>query len=372
MNTAFPQHTSHPLLARLGLRLPIIQAPMAGVSTAAMAAAVSEAGGLGSLGVGAMDAEGARQVIRETRALTARPFNINLFCHAPAQPDAERESGWLAYLASAFAEFGATPPANLREIYKSFVVDDEMYQMLLEEKPAVVSFHFGLPPQDRIDALRAAGIVLLASATSLQEARLIEAAGIDAVVAQGIEAGGHRGVFDTAAEDEGLGTFALVRLLVARTRLPVIAAGGIMDGAGIAAALALGAVAAQLGTAFVATDESAADAAYRSALTATETRPTTLTRAISGRATRGFTSHFTRLGTAAGAPAIPDYPVTYDAGKALHAAAKAKGVSDYAAQWAGQAVPLARAMPAGEMVFVLEQELKTALDQLAGLRATLA
>ena len=137
------QNPSRNLLSRLGIRLPIIQAPMAGVSTPAMAAAVSEAGGLGSLGVGAMDAEGARKVIREPRALTARPFNINLFCHPPATPDAERESAWLGYLASAFAEFGATPPAALREIYKSFVVDDAMYRMLLEEKPAVVSFHFG-------------------------------------------------------------------------------------------------------------------------------------------------------------------------------------------------------------------------------------
>ncbi|WP_066740251.1 nitronate monooxygenase family protein [Cupriavidus sp. D384] len=365
------QNPSRNLLSRLGIRLPIIQAPMAGVSTPAMAAAVSNAGGLGSLGVGAMDADGARKVIRETRALTARPFNINLFCHVPATPDAERESAWLGYLASAFAEFGATPPAALREIYKSFVVDDAMYQMLLEEKPAVVSFHFGLPAQEWIDALKAAGIVLLASATSLQEARRIEAAGVDAIVAQGIEAGGHRGAFDTEAEDEGLGTFALTRVLVARTRLPVIAAGGIMDGAGIAAVLALGAAAAQLGTAFVATDESAADAAYRTALTAAETRPTTLTRAISGRAARGFTSRFTRLGTDAGAPAIPDYPVTYDAGKALHAAAKAKGVSEFAAQWAGQAVPLARSMPSAALVAVLEQELRDALDQLSGVRAAL-
>lgn len=369
MQTENRQNASRQLLARLGMRTPIIQAPMAGVSTPAMAAAVSEAGGLGSLGVGAMDAEGARKVIRDTRALTSKPFNINLFCHPPATANAERESAWLSYLSSVFAEFGATPPGNLREIYKSFVVDDAMYQMLLEEKPAVVSFHFGLPEQPWIDALHAAGIVLLASATSLAEARQIEAAGLDAIVAQGIEAGGHRGTFDTDAEDEGLGTFALVRILAARTRLPVIAAGGIMDGAGIAAALALGATAAQLGTAFVATDESAADAAYRSNLTAAETRPTTLTRAISGRPARGFTSHFTRLGAAAGAPAIPDYPVTYDAGKALHAAAKARGISEYAAQWAGQAAPLARAMPSAELVRVLDAELRETLDALSGVRA---
>lgn len=369
------QNPSRALLSRLGIRLPIIQAPMAGVSTPAMAAAVSEAGGLGSLGVGAMDAEGARKVIRDTRALTARPFNINLFCHVPATPDAARESAWLGYLASAFAEFGATPPAALREIYKSFVVDDAMYRMLLEEKPAVVSFHFGLPAQEWIDALKAAGIVLLASATSLREARLIEAAGIDAIVAQGIEAGGHRGLFDAYGEDEGLGTLALVRVLVERTSLPIIAAGGIMDGAGIAAVLALGAQAAQLGTAFVGTQESSADAAYRAALaaafTAEQPRPTTFTQAISGRTARGFANRLTALGAAAGAPATPGYPMTYDAGKALHAAAKASGNSDYAAQWAGQAVPLARAMPAAELVATLTAELKATLERLSGLKAVL-
>ncbi|CAG9178789.1 NAD(P)H-dependent flavin oxidoreductase [Cupriavidus pinatubonensis] len=366
MDTTPRSDDGHSLLSLLNIATPIIQAPMAGVSTPAMAAAVSEAGGLGSLGVGAMDAEGARKAIRDTRALTGKPFNINLFCHAPAVADAAREKAWLDYLSPRFAEYGATPPASLREIYKSFVVDEAMFQMLLEEKPAVVSFHFGLPAQEKIDALHAAGIVLLASATSLEEARRIEAAGIDAIVAQGIEAGGHRGVFDPAGYDEGLGTLALVRILVRHTRLPVIAAGGIMDGAGIAAVLALGAQAAQLGTAFVGCKESSADAAYRAAFSAQPARPTTLTRAISGRAARGFTNRFTELGEAPDAPAIPDYPTTYDAGKALHAAAKAKGNSDYAAQWSGQAAPLARQLPAAELVGQLQAELR---DVIAGLNA---
>lgn len=354
------------LLSLLRIATPIIQAPMAGVSTPAMAAAVSEAGGLGSLGVGAMDAEGARKAIRETRALTGKPFNINLFCHAPAVADAAREKAWLDYLAPRFAEYGAQPPASLREIYKTFIADEAMFQMLLEEKPAVVSFHFGLPAQEKIDALHAAGIVLLASATSLQEARQIEAAGIDAIVAQGIEAGGHRGVFDPAGYDEGLGTFALVRVLARHTRLPVIAAGGIMDGAGIAAALALGAQAAQLGTAFIGCAESAADPAYRAAFSTQPARRTTLTRAISGRAARGFANRLTELGEARDAPAIPAYPNTYDAGKALNAAAKAKGNSDYAAQWAGQAAALARQLPAAELVSQLKAELNEAI---AGLNA---
>lgn len=346
---------------------------MAGVSTPALAAAVTNAGGLGSLGVGATDAAGARKAIQETRALTSGPFNVNVFCHEPAQPDSAREAAWLDYLASVFAEFGATPPESLREIYRTFQTDEAMLQMLLEEKPAVVSFHFGLPEARKIQALRDAGIYLMASATSLAEARQIEAAGIDAIVAQGIEAGGHRGMFDPTQYDEGLGTLALVRVLVRETRLPVIAAGSIMDGAGIAAVLALGAQAAQLGTAFVACPETSADAAYRAALLSGEgEKPvTTLTRAISGRAARGFTNRLTKLGIHPDAPALPDYPIAYDAGKALHAAAKAKGSAAFAAQWAGQAVPLARALPAEVLVNTLNAELVEALDRLADLRSSL-
>jgi len=356
--------TTSPLLARLGIARPIIQAPMAGVSTPAMAAAVSNAGGLGSLGVGATNAAGAHKMIQDTRALTGKPFNINVFCHAPAQADPARERAWLDYLAADFAKWDATPPAALGEIYKSFVADEEMFAMLCDEKPAVVSFHFGLPRQAWIDALRADGIVLLATATSLGEARRIEDAGIDAIVAQGVEAGGHRGVFDPEAPDEGLGTFALVRLLATHGKLPVIAAGGIMDGAGIAAALALGAQAAQLGTAFVASPESSADAAYRAALLARPPRPTAFTRAISGRAARGLHNRLMALGEAPGHPPVPDYPIAYDAGKALHAAAKAKGNANYAAQWAGQAAPMARGVPAGELVEIVAAELAQAIDDL--------
>ncbi|MBY4897837.1 nitronate monooxygenase family protein [Cupriavidus sp. AU9028] len=360
--------TDSSLLNRLGIAAPIIQAPMAGVSTPALAAAVSNAGGLGSLGIGAMNAEAAREAIRATRALTAGPFNVNLFCHEPAQSDSTREGAWLQYLASVFAEFGATPPASLREIYQSLRTDSAMVQMLVEERPAVVSFHFGLPGQEIVRMLHEAGIVLLACATSLAEARQIEAAGIDAIVAQGVEAGGHRGVFDPREFDEGLGTLALTRLLVRETGLPVIAAGGIMDGAGIAAALALGAHAAQLGTAFVPCPESAADEAYRSVLLSRAAPPTTMTRAISGRPARGLSNRFTALGLAAEAPGIPDYPIAYDAGKALHAAAKAQGSADFAAQWAGQAVALSRAMPAAELVRQLLLELDEAVAGLAQAR----
>jgi nitronate monooxygenase len=222
-----------------------------------------------------------------------------------------------------------------------------------------VSFHFGLPPRPKIEALRNAGIVLLATATNLDEAKAIEAAGIDAIVAQGYEAGGHRGMFDPEVEDSRLGTLALTRVLVQQVGLPVIAAGGIMDGAGIAAALSLGATAVQMGTAFIATDESLADAGYRARLFSDAAYHTIMTRAISGRPARSLANDFTRLGSTVSDDSIPDYPTAYDAGKALNAAGKAAGQTGYGAQWAGQGAPLARAMPTR----VLMQTLKSELDQ---------
>ena len=339
------------LLDRLGLTLPLIQAPMAGTSTPALAAAVCETGALGSIAIGASDVAGARLMIEETRRRTARSFNVNVFVHAAPVVDVSREAAWLAALQPLFARHGAAPPAALHTIYRSFADDDAMLALLMETAPRVVSFHFGLPTADRIAALRRAGCALLATATSLDEARAIEAAGLDGIVAQGWEAGGHRGVFDPAMRDDRLGTMALVRLLVAHSRLPVIAAGGIMDGDGIRAALALGAVAAQLGTAFVGCPESAADAAYRAALAAA--RHTVMTDAISGRPARCLANAFT-----AWVPPVPvpDYPRAYDAGKALNAAAKTAGQGGYGAQWAGQGAPLARAFPAAELVALLMRE----------------
>jgi nitronate monooxygenase len=351
----------HPLLEKLGVALPIIQAPMAGTSTPAMAAAVSNAGGLGSIGVGGTNAAGAGKMIAELRAGTNKSFNVNVFCHRPATADAAREGRWIETLRPLFAEFGAEPPTALTEIYKSFVTDDEMLTLLLDTRPAVVSFHFGLPSADRIRALREAGITLLASATSLTEARAIEAAGIDAIVAQGFEAGGHRGMFDPTAHDDRTGTLALTRLLVFETQLPVIAAGGIMDGAGIAAVLTLGAIAAQLGTAFIACPESSADDAYRKLLLSPASEHTTLTTVISGRPARSIVNRFTAFGAHIDPHTLPDYPIVYDAGKALNAAAKAKGETGFGAQWAGQAARLARAIPAVELMATLKRELDEAL-----------
>jgi nitronate monooxygenase len=212
-----------------------------------------------------------------------------------------------------------------------------------------------------MQALRKAGCVLIASVTSLEEARIVVGAGVDAVIAQGYEAGGHRGVFDPNARDDRLGTFALTRLLVRELNVPVIAAGGIMDGAGIAAALRLGAVAAQLGTAFVACPESSADEGYRAALKSDATLHTVMTAAISGRPARCLPNRFTQLGESVSSGEIPAYPIAYDAGKALHAAAKAKSEFGYGAQWAGQGAPLARALPTAELVRALAAELEQAV-----------
>ena len=346
----------HPLLERLGLTTPIIQAPMAGTSTAALASAVSNAGGLGSIAIGHIGVEAASADIARVQAETNRAFGVNVFCHAPAVRDPGRESAWLARLAPVFADYGATPPVELHEIYRSFTTDRSKWDLLVEARAPVVSFHFGLPPAEAITALKRAGSVLLATATNPREAHAAVSAGVDAIVAQGYEAGGHRGVFDPGAPDDQLGTFALVRLLTSRFDVPVIAAGGIMDGAGIAAALALGAAAAQMGTAFVGCPEAASDLAHRAALLAADRPPTVMTRAISGRPARCLVNRFTELEAGLGAP--PSYPVAYDAGKALNAAAKTRGEGGYGAWWAGQGAPLARAVPAASLIELLSAELK--------------
>lgn len=321
-----------------------------------MAAAVSNAGGLGSLGLGSSDVTAARQAIQQIKSLTDKAYNVNFFVHQPATRDAEVERVWLDKLRETFDQYGAKTPESLNIIYKSIAEDEDMVIMLEEEKPPVVSFHFGLPSASVIARLKSTGAVLLATATSLDEARRAEEAGIDAIVAQGYEAGGHRGIFDPKGRDDELSTFPLVRLLVKSTSVPIIAAGGIMDGAGIQAALSLGAIAAQLGTAFVATDESSADEAYRAALQAAHVR-TIMTTSISGRPARCLENRFTRLGQTLGV-SVPDYPLTYDVGKALNSAAKAKGEGGYGAQWAGQGAPMVRAMPCGDLVRVLAQELE--------------
>jgi nitronate monooxygenase len=334
---------------------------MAGVATPEMAAAVTNAGGLGSLGLGAAGALGARDMIQALRALTSRPFNVNVFCHQPASADAVREQAWLKALGPLFERYGAEAPPSIREIYTSFLVDEALADLLVEMRPAVVSFHFGLPPAKTIARLKSAGVVLFSTATNLDEAQQAEAAGVDAIVAQGYEAGGHRGAFDPEAPDPRLGVFALTRLLASKVSLPVIAAGGIMDGAGIAAVLDLGAEMAQLGTAFIACPESSANAAYREALTGPGALATRMTAVVSGRLARCLSNRMTALEDAElKGLAIPDYPITYDASRALAAATRAKGEGGFSAQWAGQGAPLARSLPTAELVAVLMQELAAA------------
>lgn len=333
---------------------------MAGVSTPALAAAVSQAGGLGSIATAMLSVATVRQQLADIRRLTSQPFNVNLFCHQPVPADPRRDAAWLHYLWPFFAELGTAPPAILTEPFGSFLTDDALLELLLAEQPAAVSFHFGLPRPAQLAALRQSGATLLACVTSAAEGRAAEEAGIDVLVAQGIEAGGHRGTFDPAGPDAGLTTHALTRVLVRQSRLPIIAAGGLMTGADIATMLDAGAVAAQLGTAFIACPESAADEQYRAALRQANST-TAITRVLSGRPARCLVNHFVREADRPGHPAVAPYPWAYAASRALGAAARlGNQEASFAAHWAGSGVGGSRALPATELVRVLMRELDAA------------
>ncbi|WP_310619217.1 NAD(P)H-dependent flavin oxidoreductase [Flexibacterium corallicola] len=349
---------SYEFLQKLGISSPIIQAPMAGISNSELAAAVSNCGGLGSLGLGAASAETARSMIQKTRALTTKPFNLNFFCNRTPLRDPVKESAWLDRISPMFSEYDAERPSELKKIYESFLSNKPMFDVLVEEKCPVISFHFGLPDRDQISILKAQGSTLLASVTNLSEALQAQDAGMDAVIAQGWEAGGHRGCFDENAPDDEYGVFPLTHLLVKKLQIPVIAAGGIMDGEGISAALGLGAIAAQLGTAFVACDESNANDEYLAALNGEGAYHTVMTRVISGRPARCVLNKVSRWGQTVANEVVPDYPIAYHAGKALNAAATAKGNYGFAAHWAGQGAPLTRAMPAERLMETLKSEIK--------------
>lgn len=340
---------------RLGIRYPIIQAPMAGVSTPELAAAVSNAGALGSIAIGASSCEQARAMIRATRLLTSQPFNVNVFCHQPAVAKSDVEQQWLAHLAPFFARFATSAPTALQEIYLSFLVAADVLQMLLEEKPAVVSFHFGVPDAATVQALQQAGIYTLACVTNPDELQQAETAGVDAIVAQGIEAGGHRGVFNPKQPDSQLDTLTLLQTLSGLTTKPLIAAGGIMHGKAIQQMLTAGASAVQIGTAFLLCPESATNAQYRANLKSPLASQTRFTSAISGRPARGLPNSF-YLEVELNAPPLPDYPITYDAAKALVAAAAKHGSEDFTVQWAGQAAALARELPAATLIATLVKE----------------
>ncbi|MDO5527993.1 MAG: nitronate monooxygenase [Paracoccus sp. (in: a-proteobacteria)] len=324
------------------LKHKVVQAPMAGITTPALAAAVSNAGGLGSLGLAALDAATAREAMAQTRALTDRPYGVNLFCHRPPRRSAATEKAWLARLAPHFRAYGADTPAGLRDNYRSLLDYDEMLEAVIDARPGVVSFHFGLPRPDQLEALRGSGAVLLATAVGPQDAETIAAAGLDGIVAQGWEAGGHRGLFDENGADDRLGVLDLLATL-RPVGLPLIAAGGIMTREDVRAVLDAGAIAAQCGTAFLVADEAATSPAHRAALGAGETR---MTRAVSGRPARAVLNKISEM-VEEGAP---DYPLPYSATKALNAAALAQGETGFGPHWAGGRCDLAQPGSAAEIL----------------------
>ncbi|MDO5657955.1 MAG: nitronate monooxygenase [Paracoccus sp. (in: a-proteobacteria)] len=326
----------------LGVQYPIIQAPMAGITTPELAAAVSNAGRLGALGLGALNAEQARAQITRTAELTDRPFGVNLFCHRAAGRDAAREAAWLDRLAPHFARYGAAVPDALSPDYISLRDDDAMLRVIVETRPRVISFHFGLPRADQLEALCATGAVLLASAVNLEDAQEIARAGLDGIVAQGWQAGGHRGMFDENGPDARLEVLDLLAEL-RPVGLPLIAAGGIMTAGDVRAALDAGAVAAQCGTAFLVADEAATTAPHRAGLAAGETM---MTRAISGRPARGLANHIAQIDP----EGAPDYPLPYSATKALNRAALDADETGYGPFWAGTGCAQAQPGPAAEIL----------------------
>ena len=350
------KHAAQNFLQRLAIEQPIFLAPMAGTSTPQLAAAVSNAGGLGSLGLATSSVEAARQAIQSTRALTKQPFNCNFFCHQPPQADPATEHVWIDYIAPFFKQFGATPPSTLKPVNSTFIGNQAMLDMLLQEKPAVVSFHFGVPSQAVITQLKQAGIVLIASATSLPEAQIIADAGLDAIIAQGIEAGGHRGIFNRDF-DPAISTHDLVRLFTRHLNLPIIAAGGIMDGQDIQEVLKLGACAAQLGTAFLVCQESAASSVYRERLLNPIFQTTYITASISGRPARGLVNAWHTKIDRPERPALTSYSYTYDLSKQLNGIASKQGNHDFAAFWAGSNVRKIRDLNATELMQTLINEL---------------
>jgi nitronate monooxygenase len=345
------------LLEQLEIKHPIFLAPMAGVSTPQLAAEVSNQGGLGSLGLGASSVEAARQQILATQALTHKPFQVNFFCHQSTALNKNVADQWIEYLSPQFEKYDATPPTELKCIYPSFLDNDDFLNLVLETKPKAVSFHFGIPHAEQIQALKAAGIITMVSATNLAEALEIEAAGIDGIIAQGIEAGGHRGIFNETF-DSAVKTSDLVQLLKQYCSKPVVAAGGIMNGRQAQLLIQLGAEAVQLGTAFVQCKSSNANTAYRQALFS---KPITqITASISGRPARGLINHWHTQIDRPERPQVATYPYCYDLGKQLHAAASSQGDHGFGAFWAGTNVAQIREMEAADLINQLVLEISQA------------
>ena len=351
------------LTERLGLRYPIIQAPMAGgPTTPELVAAVGNAGALGSFGFAYTEPAAIEAQMQAARAAARAPIHINLFVeNAPTPPSGEAMRAGLEALKPLYAAVGAEAPQQIDPPYCPDL--DSQLRAVLAVRPAVLSMHFRQLAADRIADARAQGILVAASATSLAEARHLESLGVDFIIAQGAEAGGHRGTFIGGAEESMIGTLALVRTLVRNCSVPIVAAGGIMDGAGLAAVLALGACAAQMGTAFLPVSESGAPELYKRALFEHADGATAITSAFSGRPARGIRNAFVRHAESSGLPILP-FPIQNKATGPLRAAAARQGNPDYVSLWAGQAFPLARRMSAAELVRTIVAEYDEAAQRL--------
>lgn len=330
-----------------GTELPIIQAPMAGSQLSAMAIAVSNAGGLGSLPCAMLAPEAIGKELAAIQAGTKKPYNVNFFCHEPPAPDAAREAAWKAKLAPYYKEFGIDAE-KIQAGPGRMPFSQEAADVLQAFKPAVVSFHFGLPSKALLARVRSWGSKIISSATTVKEARWLEAQGVDAIIAQGNEAGGHRGIFLGEDISTQPGTFALLPQVVKAVKVPVIAAGGIADAKGVAAAMALGASAAQIGTAYLLCPESTANAVYRAALKSPQAANTALTNLFSGRPARGIVNRLMReLGPMDSA--APAFPGAATAIAPLRAAAEKSGSGDFSPLWSGQNASGCQEVPAGQL-----------------------
>ena len=350
------------LIELLGIEIPIVQAPMAGAQDWELVAAVSKAGGLGSLPCAMLAPEKIFEQSDKIRAVTGRPFNLNFFCHTPPITDNAREAAWRDRLAPYYREYGLDPNEPIKAAQRS-PFDDKLCAVVEAVKPAVVSFHFGLPEKSLVQRVKAAGCKIFGCATTAAEARWLAERGMDAIVVQGAEAGGHRGIFLTNNLAAQPGTFALVPQVADAVKIPVIAAGGIADARGIAAAFALGASAVQIGSAFLHGPEARISAMHRAALKSAADDSTVLTNVLTGRPARSFQ---TRLVREQGpiSDTLPEFPLTAAPIAPLRAKAEARGVGDFSPLWAGQSAALGRAMPAADLIAMLVAETATQFKRL--------
>ncbi len=352
------------LLALFKTEFPIVQAPMAGVMDADLVIAVAQAGALGSLPCGMLSVDKAREQMNIIRQRVSAPVNMNFFCHQAVDADPRREAGWKQRLAPYYKELGIDPAAPVNAANRA-PFDAAMCALIEELKPEIVSFHFGLPDRALLARVKATGCIVMSSATIVKEAIWLEQNGADIIIAQGAEAGGHRGMFLTEDIAEQPGTFALVPQVVDAVKVPVIAAGGIADGRGIAAAFALGAAGVQIGSAYLRCPESRVSASARAALAQAGDASTVITNVMTGRPARGVVNRVMREVGPISADA-PAYPHAATALAPLKAAAEKLGKVDFTNLWAGQAVRLGREMPAAELTRALAGAALAQMSRLAG------